>query len=66
MEYFEIFIRVKNCWVRNYLIIFGGGLVLIVNFEFFVDFFDVILLGDGENLLGYFIEVYKEVRGVEK
>lgn len=66
MEFWEIFIRVKNCCGKNYLIIFGGGLVLIVNLEFFVDFFDVILLGDGENLLGYFIEVYKEVRGVEK
>ena len=44
-------------------IVFGGGPVLTANPEPFADFFDVILLGDGENLLGDFIEAYKEVRG---
>ncbi|MEH2070444.1 MAG: radical SAM protein [Nostoc sp.] len=43
-------------------IIFGGGPVLTANPEPFADFFDVILLGDGENLLGNLIEAYKEVR----
>ena len=66
LEYLEIPIRTKNRWARNYPIIFGGGPVLTANPEPFADFFDVILLGDGENLLGYFIEAYKEVRGAEK
>ncbi|MBE9042640.1 radical SAM protein, partial [Oscillatoriales cyanobacterium LEGE 11467] len=44
-------------------IVFGGGPVLTANPEPFADFFDVILLGDGENLLGDFIEAYKEARG---
>ncbi|GBE95385.1 B12-binding domain-containing radical SAM protein [Nostoc cycadae] len=43
-------------------IIFGGGPVLTANPEPFADFFDIILLGDGENLLGDFVEAYKEVR----
>src|SRR4028118_1100527 len=43
-------------------LIFGGGPVLTANPEPFADFFDIILLGDGENLLGNFIEAYKEVR----
>jgi radical SAM superfamily enzyme YgiQ (UPF0313 family) len=47
-------------------IIFGGGPVLTANPEPFVDFFDVILLGDGENLLGNFIEAYKEVRNASR
>jgi len=46
----------------NHPIIFGGGPVFTANPEPFADFFDVILLGDGENLLGNFIEAYKEVR----
>lgn len=45
-------------WVVEDFLIFGGGLVLIVNLEFFVDFFDLILLGDGENLLLEFIDGY--------
>ncbi|MCC5641476.1 B12-binding domain-containing radical SAM protein [Nostoc sp. CHAB 5824] len=47
-------------------IIFGGGPVLTANPEPFADFFDVILLGDGENLLGNFIEAYKEVRNASR
>ncbi len=43
-------------------LIFGGGPVLTANPEPFADFFDVILLGDGENLLGEFIEGYQGVR----
>lgn len=43
-------------------LVFGGGTVLTANPEPFADFFDVILLGDGENLLDSFIDAYKEVR----
>jgi radical SAM superfamily enzyme YgiQ (UPF0313 family) len=43
-------------------LVFGGGPVLTANPEPFADFFDVILLGDGEILLGNLIEVYQEVR----
>ncbi|MBD1898748.1 MULTISPECIES: radical SAM protein [Cyanophyceae] len=46
----------------NHPLVFGGGPVLTANPEPFADFFDVILLGDGENLLGNFIDAYKEVR----
>ncbi len=47
-------------------IVFGGGPVLTANPEPFANFFDVILLGDGENLLGNFIEAYKEVRNADR
>ncbi|MGL5080636.1 MAG: B12-binding domain-containing radical SAM protein [Microcoleaceae cyanobacterium] len=47
-------------------LVFGGGPVLTANPEPFADFFDLILLGDGENLLGEFIEAYKQVRGAER
>ncbi|MFS0513864.1 B12-binding domain-containing radical SAM protein [Nostoc sp. UIC 10607] len=47
-------------------IIFGGGPVLTANPEPFADFFDVVLLGDGENLLGNFIEAYKEIRNASR
>ncbi len=43
-------------------LIFGGGPVLTANPEPFADFFDIILLGDGENLLGDFIDAYQQVR----
>jgi len=47
-------------------LVFGGGPVLTANPEPFADFFDIILLGDGENLLGNFIEAYKKVRTAER
>jgi radical SAM superfamily enzyme YgiQ (UPF0313 family) len=47
-------------------IVFGGGPVLTANPEPFADFFDVILLGDGEDLLGNFIDAYQEVRNAER
>jgi radical SAM superfamily enzyme YgiQ (UPF0313 family) len=47
---------------RSHPLVFGGGPVLTANPEPFADFFDVILLGDGEDLLGNFIEIYKQVR----
>ncbi len=47
-------------------LIFGGGPVLTANPEPFADFFDVILLGDGELLLGDFIDAYKAVRHTDR
>ncbi|MDJ0588781.1 MAG: radical SAM protein [Pleurocapsa sp. MO_226.B13] len=43
-------------------LIFGGGTVLTANPEPLADFFDLILLGDGENLLDNFIDAYQQVR----
>ncbi len=43
-------------------IIFGGGPVLTANPEPFAPFLDVILLGDGEDLLPNFIDIMQEIR----
>ncbi|QYO68593.1 B12-binding domain-containing radical SAM protein [Leptolyngbya sp. 7M] len=43
-------------------LIFGGGPVLTANPEPFADFFDLVLLGDGEGLLDAFIDAYQQVR----
>lgn len=50
----------------NHPIIFGGGPVLTGNPEPFADFFDVILLGDGEVILDEFINGYQSVRGATR
>lgn len=47
-------------------LIFGGGPVLTANPEPFADFFDVILLGDGESLLSEFIDSYQAVRSADR
>ena len=47
-------------------LVFGGGTVLTANPEPFADFFDVILLGDGENLLDEFIDAYQQVRNADR
>jgi radical SAM superfamily enzyme YgiQ (UPF0313 family) len=47
-------------------LIFGGGPVLTANPEPFADFFDLVLLGDGEDLLGQFIDAYQTVRGASR
>lgn len=47
-------------------LVFGGGPVLTANPEPFAAFFDVILLGDGENLLGDFIDAYQTVRHADR
>ncbi|MDY7013833.1 MAG: radical SAM protein [Cyanobacteriota bacterium] len=47
-------------------LIFGGGAVLTANPEPFAAFFDIILLGDGENLLDSFIEAYQAVRTADR
>jgi radical SAM superfamily enzyme YgiQ (UPF0313 family) len=65
LESLDIPIR-ANLRDDSHPLIFGGGPVLTANPEPFADFFDVILLGDGENLLGNFIEAYKEVRNADR
>jgi len=47
---------------RAHPLVFGGGPVLTANPEPFADFFDIILLGDGEHLLGNLIDAYQQVR----
>lgn len=47
---------------QNHPLIFGGGPVLTANPEPFADFFDLILLGDGEDLIDNFIDAYQEIR----
>jgi radical SAM superfamily enzyme YgiQ (UPF0313 family) len=61
LESLEIPIRASDR-TQSDPIIFGGGPVLTANPEPFADFFDVVLLGDGEELLGNLIEAYKQVR----
>lgn len=47
-------------------LVFGGGPVLTANPEPFADFFDLVLLGDGEDLLDRFIDAYQTVRGCDR
>jgi radical SAM superfamily enzyme YgiQ (UPF0313 family) len=47
-------------------LIFGGGPVLTANPEPFADFFDLILLGDGETLLDTFIDAYQAVQTADR
>ncbi len=47
-------------------LIFGGGPVLTANPEPFADFFDVILLGDGEELLDAFITTMQTIRDADR
>ncbi|BAQ65477.1 radical SAM protein [Geminocystis sp. NIES-3709] len=54
-----IYARDRN---ENHPLVFGGGPVFTANPEPFADFFDIILLGDGENLVGNFIDRYQEIR----
>ncbi len=65
LESLQIPIRAASRNDRQPLI-FGGGPVLTANPEPFADFFDIILLGDGENLLGNFIDAYKAVRTADR
>jgi radical SAM superfamily enzyme YgiQ (UPF0313 family) len=52
--------------IDSHPIVFGGGPVFTANPEPFADFFDVILLGDGENLIDNFINAYKQVRTADR
>jgi radical SAM superfamily enzyme YgiQ (UPF0313 family) len=65
LESLEIPVRAAE---RNdtHPLVFGGGPVLTANPEPFADFFDLILLGDGEILLDNFIDAYKEVRSADR
>ncbi len=65
LEFLEVPIRAGDRSQTDPLI-FGGGPVLTANPEPYADFFDIILLGDGENLLGNFIQAYKEVRHADR
>jgi radical SAM superfamily enzyme YgiQ (UPF0313 family) len=47
-------------------LVFGGGPVLTANPEPFADFFDLVLLGDGEELLDAFIDAYQQVRSTDR
>ncbi|GBF84906.1 B12-binding domain-containing radical SAM protein [Aphanothece sacrum] len=51
---------------NNHPLVFGGGPVLTANSEPFAAFFDIILLGDGENLIKDFIRAYQEVRNANR
>lgn len=50
----------------NHPLVFGGGPVLTANPEPYADFFDVILLGDGEDLLENFIQVYRSIQSAPR
>ena len=47
-------------------IVFGGGPVLTANPEPFAEFFDIILLGDGENAIPEFVEKFRECKGLSR
>ncbi|MFM7424079.1 MAG: B12-binding domain-containing radical SAM protein [Elainella sp.] len=47
-------------------LVFGGGPVLTANPEPFADFFDLVLLGDGEQLIDALIDAYQEVRSADR
>jgi radical SAM superfamily enzyme YgiQ (UPF0313 family) len=51
---------------NNHPLVFGGGPVLTANPEPFAEFFDVILLGDGEDLINNFLDAYKSVRNADR
>ena len=61
LEFLNIQIRSINR-EDSHPLVFGGGPVLTANPEPFADFFDLILLGDGEELLPNFITAYQQVR----
>jgi radical SAM superfamily enzyme YgiQ (UPF0313 family) len=74
LDYVNILTILENLGIPRYNekreshhpLIFGGGPVLTANPEPFADFFDVILLGDGEELLDNFLDAYQVVRKAER
>lgn len=66
LESLQIPLRATDRADSTYPLIFGGGPVLTANPEPFADFFDVILLGDGELLLGEFVDAYQQVRHADR
>ncbi len=65
LEQLNIPVRAANR-TADHPIVFGGGPVLTANPEPFADFFDVVLLGDGELLLDAFVDAYQAVRGQDR
>ncbi len=65
LEFLAVPLR-SNVRNHNNPLVFGGGPVLSANPEPFADFFDLILIGDGEDLIGNFITAYKEVRTADR
>ena len=47
-------------------LVFGGGPVLTANPEPFAAWFDIVLLGDGEELIGNFLNAYQQVRSASR
>ena len=60
-------IPIRSQWRDDrHPLVFGGGPVLTANPEPFANFFDVILLGDGEDLIPNFLNACQEVRGASR
>ncbi|NEP58972.1 MAG: radical SAM protein [Symploca sp. SIO2G7] len=60
-------IPIRSCdRTHHHPLIFGGGPVLTANPEPFADFFDIVLLGDGEDLIPKFIDTYQLVRAANR
>lgn len=51
---------------ESHPLIFGGGPVLTANPEPFADFFDIISIGEGEEVLQELINTYRELRYLNK
>lgn len=47
-------------------LVFGGGTTLTANPEPYAAFFDIVLLGDGEEMLNQFIECYLKIRSLPR
>ena len=58
--------RLQRRKENRHPLVFGGGPVLTANPEPFADFFDLILMGDGEVLLHPFIDTYQQVRHADR
>lgn len=65
LEQLDIPLRAEQRQAKHPLV-FGGGPVLTANPEPLAEFFDLILLGDGETLLNDLITTYKTVRGADR
>tara|TARA_Y100001968_G_scaffold327792_1_gene373588 strand:- start:167 stop:1564 length:1398 start_codon:yes stop_codon:yes gene_type:complete len=51
---------------EDHPIVFGGGPVLTANPEPFAPFFDIILLGDGEELIPQFIDQLQKIKNLSR
>lgn len=47
---------------KSFPLVIGGGPVLSANPEPYAEFFDAVIVGEGEEVLAEFIEKYKEIR----